>query len=55
MARKQFTTSIDEELQNEFKAACARDGMPMNNVLEAFMKAYADGKFRMELQYESKK
>jgi len=54
MARKQFTTTIDEDLQNEFKAACAKEGMPMNNILETFMKAYVEGKFRMELQYESK-
>lgn len=53
MARKQFTTTIEEDLQNEFKAACAKDGMPMNNVLETFMRAYVKGKFKMELKYES--
>ena len=55
MARKQFTTTIEEDLQNEFKAACAKEGLPMNNVLETFMKAYVEGKFRMELKYESEK
>jgi len=53
MARKPFTTTIEEELQNKFKAACASDGQQMNNVLEVFMKAYSEGKFKMELQYES--
>lgn len=53
MARKQFTTTIEDDLQNDFKAACAKDGMPMNNVLETFMRAYVEGKFKMELKYES--
>lgn len=53
MARKQFTTTIEEDLQNDFKAACAKEGMPMNNVLETFMRAYVNGKFKMELKYES--
>lgn len=53
MARKQFTTTIEEDLQNDFKAACAKEGMPMNNVLETFMRAFASGKFKMELKYES--
>jgi antitoxin component of RelBE/YafQ-DinJ toxin-antitoxin module len=51
--RKQFTTTIDEDIQNNFKSACAKDGMPMNNILEVFMKAYYEGKFKMELKYES--
>lgn len=53
MARKQFTTTIEEDLQNDFKAACAKEGMPMNNRLETFMRAYVNGKFKMELKYES--
>jgi len=53
MARKQFTTTIDEDLQNGFKAACAMEGVPMNNILETFMRAYVDGKFKLELKYEA--
>lgn len=53
--RKTFTTTIEEDTQNIFKAACATNGLQMNNVLELFMKAYAQGRFKIELEYESKK
>jgi len=44
--RKAFTTSIEESISNEFKANCAREGLPMNTVLELFMQGYNDGKFK---------
>lgn len=47
--RKAFTTSIEEETSNEFKANCAKEGLQMNKVLELFMEAYNAGKFRVEL------
>lgn len=47
--RKAFTTSIDEDISNEFKANCALEGLQMNKVLEIFMKAYNAGKFRVEI------
>ena len=47
--RKAFTTSIEENVSNEFKANCAKEGLQMNNVLELFMKAYNAGKFRVEM------
>lgn len=47
--RKAFTTSIEEDISNEFKANCAREGLQMNKVLELFMTAYNDGKFKLEM------
>ncbi len=47
--RKAFTTSIEEEISNEFKANCAREGLQMNKVLELFMQAYNNGKFKVEM------
>ena len=47
--RKAFTTSREENVSNEFKANCAKEGLQMNNVLELFMKAYNAGKFRVEM------
>lgn len=47
--RKSFTTSIEENISNEFKASCAREGLQMNKVLELFMQAYNNGKFRVEI------
>lgn len=47
--RKAFTTSIEESISNKFKASCASEGLQMNKVLELFMQAYSDGKFRVEI------
>ena len=37
MERKTFTTTIDESLQNKFKAKCAENGIKMNELLEVFI------------------
>lgn len=47
--RKAFTTSIEENISNEFKANCAKEGLQMNKVLELFMTAYNKGKFKVEM------
>lgn len=47
--RKAFTTSIEQEISNEFKANCAKEGLQMNKVLELFMTAYNKGKFKVEM------
>lgn len=47
--RKAFTTSIEEDISNEFKANCAREGLQMNKVLELFMTSYNNGKFKVEM------
>jgi len=46
--RKQFTTTIDEDIQKEFKATCAKNEVTMNDVLEAFMTGYINGDFQIE-------
>lgn len=48
MVRKTFTTTIDDDIQKDFKAACAKNGVKMNDVLEAFMKGYKEGDFVFE-------
>lgn len=52
MAKKTFGTSIDENIIQDFKVACAKNNIPMNTVMELFMKAYASGRFKTEIQYE---
>lgn len=52
--RKAFTTSIDDSIQNNFKATCAKNGLSMNTVMELFMNAYSEGRFKLEIEYESK-
>ncbi|SDZ19036.1 hypothetical protein [Tindallia californiensis] len=48
MTRKQFTTTIDEDIQKQFKEACSKNNVKMNDVLEAFMQGYIEGNFQIE-------
>ena len=52
MADKAIATSVDEKIYNDFKGACARNGFSIKTVLETFMKAYAAGRFKIEIEYE---
>ena len=50
MVRKTFTTTIDEDIQKNFKITCVKNEVKMNDVLEAFMKAYSAGEFSLEIE-----
>lgn len=50
MARKTFTTTIEETVQKDFKLACVQNDVKMNDVLETFMKSYIDGEFVLEME-----
>lgn len=47
--RKAFTSSIEVDIQKNFKEQCNKIGMPQNVVLEAFMKAFANNEIQMKL------
>ena len=51
--RKQFATSIEEDIQEEFKATCKNYGMQMNVILEMFMKEFSKGGFKLKLYKDS--
>jgi hypothetical protein len=42
-SRKRFATTIDENISQDFKVACVKSKLDMNEVLEILMQAYADG------------
>ncbi len=42
MPRKLFSTTIDEDIWQEFKVACTIERKNMNDVLEKFMREYAE-------------
>lgn len=42
-SRKRFTTTINEEISYDFKVACVKNKLDMNEVLEILMQAYSDG------------
>lgn len=54
MARKAFNTSIEEDVQNNFKAECAKQGYQMNKVLEMFMYGFIKGEFTISMNQNSK-
>lgn len=43
--RKQFATSIDTNISDEFKKTCDEYGLKMNTVLEALMKDFSSGNY----------
>ncbi len=57
MARTSFTTTIDEEIQVDFKKKCSENKDKMNDVLESFMKSYINNEFEItrEVKYKLKK
>lgn len=50
MARKQFATSIDTEIADNFRKACDEYGVKMNVILETFMKQFARKDFELQLK-----
>lgn len=46
--RKSFTTTIEETIQNDFKVKCKENNDKMNDILEAFMRAYINGDVKLE-------
>lgn len=55
LARKTFTTTIEESIQKDFRIACVKNEVKMNDVIEAFMKSYVDGEFALELEPKLKR
>lgn len=42
-SRKRFMTTVDEDILQDFKVACVKSKLDMNEVLEILMQAYSDG------------
>ena len=49
MARKQFATSIDTEISDNFRKVCDEYNLKMNVVLEAFMMQFSKQEFKVEI------
>lgn len=47
MARKNFGAPVEEKLQSDFKEVCKQQGFKQNEVLEALMQGYVDGKIQI--------
>lgn len=46
--RASLNTTIDREVFNEFKASCKKSGIPMNTLIESFMRQYSAGEFYLK-------
>jgi hypothetical protein len=47
--RKQFATSIDTKISDDFKKTCDAYNLKMNVVLEAFMQQFSAQEFKIEI------
>ena len=54
MARKNFATPVDEDLQDAFKAECKKQGYKMNEVIEIFMNGFVNRDIQIEREISYK-
>lgn len=47
MAKKQWSTTFNEDVLKNFQANCDDYGMKANIVMEALMKFFSEGKYRI--------
>lgn len=45
--RKSFATSIEQDIQDQFKATCKEYGQQMNTILEALMQDFISGNYTL--------
>lgn len=45
--KKNFATSIDTDISDNFKKSCDEYGLKMNLVLEALMKDFSEGNYKI--------
>lgn len=55
MSRKPWATSLDQFITKDFKIACIKNDVKMNDVLEKFMKLYSEGKIKIEIEGKDEK
>lgn len=48
--KKNFATSIDTDISDEFKKTCDDYGLKMNIVLETLMKDFSNGNYTIKLK-----
>lgn len=50
--RAVLNTTIRKDVFNQFKITCKKTGIPMNTVIEAFMRQFNTGEFYLKLGKE---
>lgn len=46
--RGMLNTTIEMDTFNNFKVACKQTGIPMNMILETFMRQFVEGEFQLK-------
>lgn len=52
--RAMLNTTIDTEVLDEFKAYCKELGLPMNLLVESFMRQFTEGSFVLKIGKNNK-
>lgn len=52
--RAMLNTTINKDVLDDFKAYCKELGLPMNVLLESFMKQFSDGSFVLKIGKNNK-
>lgn len=52
--RKPFGTPVDENLKNEFKTECKKQGLEMNETIEILMNGFVKGEIQIEKEISYK-
>jgi len=47
-SRKRVATTVNPDIWQNFKVACVKSQLDMNDVLELLMQAYSDGVIKLE-------
>lgn len=50
--RSALNTTINKEIFDEFKKSCKKSGVPMNTLIETFMRQYNEGGFYLKFTKE---
>lgn len=53
-ARKPFGTPVDEDLKNDFKAECKKQGFEMNEAIEILMTGFVTGEIQIKKEISYK-
>lgn len=47
--RKNLNIKVEAEIMDKFKQACVKVGIPMNTLIEKFMKQFGDEEFQIKI------
>ena len=52
--KRSFTVTVDEDVVEQFKQVCKRQGVQQSMLIDAFMRAYVQGNIVVHLELNNK-